>query len=74
MIEIRLGETDLTTSLDCRDPSISPSCVCDDGCPFTSEKECLEKKQCAERHVERGVAGKTIHPLYNPETLVWCKL
>ena len=64
---VRLGETDLTTTLDC----LEPSCVCDDDCPFTSEEECLEKKQCAEKHVERKVGSKINHPLYNPQTWVW---
>eukprot|EP00092_Neocalanus_flemingeri_P039147 GFUD01042609.1.p1 GENE.GFUD01042609.1~~GFUD01042609.1.p1 ORF type:complete len:421 (-),score=118.86 GFUD01042609.1:56-1318(-) len=66
LIEVRLGETDLSTTLDCMDGQ--SSCVCPTGCPFSSDEECLRKKECAEKHVRRGVSKKAIHPLYNPET------
>ena len=57
VIEIRLGETDLTTTLDCLD--------LDTNCPFNSEEECLRKSQCAEEHVVRKLARKIIRPRYN---------
>jgi hypothetical protein len=57
VIEIRLGETDLTTRLDCLD--------LDTNCPFTSEDECLRKSQCAGEHVVRRIARQIIHPRYN---------
>ena len=42
VVEVRLGETDLTTTLDCLDTSEKPSCVCDDTqCPFSSEEDCF---------------------------------
>jgi len=73
VIEVRLGETDLTTTLDC----ISPSCVCASGCPFTSRDDCLARKECAEKHVLRGVARTAVHPKYSARTWVrssdwWC--
>ena len=70
-MEVRLGETDLATTLDCLDLSEKPSCVCDDNqCPFSSEKDCFTSGQCADKHVLRGVARQSIHPQYDPSTWV----
>ena len=73
VVEVRLGETDLTTTYDCLDPSAEPSCVCDAGCAFSSWSACVAAKQCAERHVVRGVARQIVHPWYNLNTWVSCK-
>ena len=74
VVEVRLGETDLSTEYDCLDPGFQPSCVCKDGqsgCPFNSYQECLEKDQCAERHfVVTKITRQIIHPLYDQLTWV----
>ena len=72
--DVRLGETDLTTTLDCLDLSEQPSCVCEDNqCPIRSEDDCFTAGQCADRHVLRGVARQSIHPQYDPSTWVGFK-
>ena len=70
MDEVRLGETDLTTTLDCLDLSERPSCVCDEQCPFSSEDDCLAAGQCAHKHILRGVARQATHPQYDLNTWV----
>ena len=61
LVEVRLGETDLNRKYDCLYPDI--------GCEG-SEKECLEKKRCAEEHVVKRVSKQTVHPRYNPTNWV----
>ena len=69
-MEVRLGETDLATTLDCLDLSEKPSCVCDEQCPFSSEENCLAAGQCAHKHILRGVARQATHPQYDFNTWV----
>ena len=72
VVEVRLGDTDLRTEYDCLDLDFKPSCVCEEtGCPFKSWEECLEKEQCAARHlIKRDISDVMIHPLYDKDTWV----
>ena len=59
--EVRLGDTDLATRVDCLEAGAV--CVCrEEDCPFSSGRACLRAGGCAPPHQTYGVAMAVVHP------------
>lgn len=59
LVMVRLGENDVDQDHDCLDPY--DVCICQQGCPYSSQGECLFAGKCAPEHQDYHVLNTFTH-------------